>query len=209
MSGNNTAKRCENELILEGIVTTLREDGSTNISPMGPVLDRDFTHLRLRPFATSATYQNLRRHRHGVFHVTDDVDLLVRSALGLEFDPDLQPVPEFAGKYLKGTCRWFAFDVRQIDDAEERVEIECEVVKQGRVRDFLGWNRASHAVLEATILATRLHILPPGEIREELDKLAVVVAKTASNRERLAFQLVREFVDNATSTGAGVDKQHS
>ena len=102
LSKNNSATRRDDELILEGIVTTQREDGTTNISPMGPVVNRDFTYLRLRPSATSSTYQNLRRHRHGVFHITDDVDVLVRSALGLALQADLAPVPGFPGPPRSG-----------------------------------------------------------------------------------------------------------
>ena len=38
------------DLIAEGIVTTVNPDGSANISPMGPRVNRDFTRLVLRPF---------------------------------------------------------------------------------------------------------------------------------------------------------------
>ena len=33
------------------------------------------------------------------------------------------------------------------------------MVDQGRLRDFFGFNRAKHAVIEAAILATRLSLL--------------------------------------------------
>ena len=48
-------------LILEGIVTTRNADGSINVSPMGPLVDRGLTSFRFRPFQTSHTYQNLKR----------------------------------------------------------------------------------------------------------------------------------------------------
>ena len=193
---NKPAARNADELILEGIVTSTNEDGTTNVSPMGPVADREITRLRLRPFSTSTTYQNLKRLGKGVFHVTDDVDLLVRSALGMPCDVELLPAVEFDVEYLASACRWYAFEVTSLDDSEERVEIECAVVKRGHVRDFLGWNRAMHAVLEATILATRVHMLPAEHIAEELNRFQTTIDKTASEAERAAFRLVLSYVEN-------------
>ena len=40
--------------------------------------------------------------------------------------------------------------------------LHCQVVADGRLRDFLGFNRAKHAVVEAAILATRVAHLDPG-----------------------------------------------
>ena len=37
------------------------------------------------------------------------------------------------------------------------------------LRDVFGFNRAKHAVLEAAILATRLHILPEDDVRRQFD----------------------------------------
>ena len=79
-------------MILEGIVTTHNDDGSVNVAPMGPIVDETMAWLRLRPFQTSVTFHNLRRQRSGVFHVTDDVLLLARAAIGrLDSAPPSQP----------------------------------------------------------------------------------------------------------------------
>src|SRR5205085_2204233 len=89
------------ELIAEGIVTTVNPDGSANISPMGPRVNRDFTRLVLRPFQTSTTYQNLKRTGEGVFHITDDVLLIAKAAIGqLTPEPALQPAPHVRGFLL-------------------------------------------------------------------------------------------------------------
>ena len=69
-------------MILEGIVTTVNVDGSVNISPMGPIVDDlRIERLVLRPYQTSVTCQNLLRTRQGVFHVTDDVEIIARAAV--------------------------------------------------------------------------------------------------------------------------------
>ena len=56
------------------------------------------------------------------------------------------------------------------------------MVGEGRVRDFFGFNRAQHAVLEAAILATRVGLLPAGEIFAQLERLRPLVAKTGGPR---------------------------
>ena len=61
---------------------------------------------------------------------------------------------------------------------------------RGMGREFVGFNRACHAVLEASILASRVRRLPAEEIRAELGRLTVLVDKTAGPREREAMSCV-------------------
>jgi hypothetical protein len=181
--------------ILEGIVTTVSPNGAVNVAPMGPRVDEAMTSFLLRPFRTARTYQNLKEHGEGVLHVTDDVLLLARAALG-----PVDPAPEFLravhvrGFVLKDACRYYEFRVRTIDDSEERSRIEVDVVHTGRLRDFFGFNRAKHAVVEAAILATRTDFLPLDDILAEYRKLAVIVDKTGADQEQQAFAFLREHV---------------
>jgi hypothetical protein len=182
-------------MILEGIVTTLCEDGRVNISPMGPRVDSEMRELVLRPYQTSTTYQNLKRTGQGVFHVTDDVWLLAQAAIGTPDPlPELIPTEAVEGFILAGACRWYAFRVRELDDREPRTHIVAEVVASGRLRDFVGFNRAKHAVLEAAILATRIGILPGEQITSEMAHLAVMVEKTGGELERRAFAFLQNYI---------------
>ena len=152
-------------MILEGIVTTLNEDESVNISPMGPIVDEAISQLTLRPYPTSTTLQNLKRTGQGVLHVTDDVELLARAAVNqIDQLPDLAPVTAVDGYHLTGACRWYAFRVQSVDEQQQPARLQCTVVDRGRLRDFFGFNRAKHAVVEAAILATRIRFLPADEI---------------------------------------------
>jgi hypothetical protein len=152
--------------------------------------------LALRPFRTSDTYRNLRRHGEGVFHVTDDAELIARAAVG-QVDAQARPAQAVKGFVLEGACRAYEFRVVRIDDREERVAIEAEVVRVERQRDFFGFNRAKHAVLEAAILATRVHLLPAEDIRRQFAALRSPVEKTAGPREREAFELLERYVEEA------------
>ena len=183
-------------MILEGLVTSQDAAGKINLAPMGPIVDASMTHLTLRPFQTSTTFQNLRQHPFGVFHVVDDVLLIARAALHrLDEIPPTFPAEKISGSVLKDCCRWYEFEVTECDESSERSRLEATIVYSGRVHDFFGLHRARHAVLEATILATRLHLLPEHEVRSQLTALASPVEKTAGPNEREAFALVCSVVD--------------
>lgn len=181
--------------LLEGIVTTLNDDGTPHIAPMGPIVDAGFTRLLLRPYRTSVTYQNLKRTRQGVLHVSDDVELFARAAVGLLAElPPLVAATAIDGVILEDACRWYAFHVISIDDHDERTEIVAETVDQGRLRDFFGFNRAKHAVIEAAILATRIDFLGAKHVRDEFARLAGPVVKTGGHQERNAFEFLNKYV---------------
>src|SRR3954453_2082936 len=213
-------------MILEGIVTTLAPDGAINIAPMGPIVDAAMQRLVPRPFRTAQTYRNLKAHGEGVLHVTDDVLLLARSALGpVEPPPDLFRAEKVRGWVLGDACRYYEFRVRSLDDREERTRIgggagryyefrvrslddreertriEADVVHAGRLRDFFGFNRAKHAVVEAAILATRAALRPAAELEAEYRRLAVLVEKTGGPQEREAFAFLRDYVARAAAGG--------
>lgn len=193
--------------ILEGIVTTLNVSGEANISPMGPLVGEPLERLWLRPFRTSTTYQNLKRTGCGVFHVTDDVLLLAQAAVGQPDPlPRLLPASAVEGVILADACRWYAFEVESLDDSAERTSIVATIVDRGEQREFLGFNRAKHAVLEAAILATRVHLLPAGEILAEFDRLRAPVDKTGAAAEQRAFRFLVDVVNRRLAGGGcGVD----
>ncbi len=187
-------------MILEGIVTTCAAGGAVHIAPMGPLLSGfdaagSLDRFVLRPFRTAQTYANLRAHGEGVLHVTDDVLLLAQAAIGaIDPLPPLRPAQQVRGWVLTDACRYYEFRIQTVDDREERTRLEAEVVGSGHQRDFFGFNRGKHAVLEAAILATRLHLLPRSDVLAEFRRLAPLVEKTGGPAERQAFELLERFV---------------
>jgi hypothetical protein len=185
-------------VILEGILTTVSPLGVLNIAPMGPSIDLDpsMRRFELRPYRSSTTFQNLKAQGEGVFHVTDDVLLLAQTAIGEPVNPPpaLRPASVVTGWILSDSCRYYEFRTSEVDDTADRARIVVETVAEGRIRDFLGFNRARHAVVEAAILATRVAFLSRAEILTELDRLAVIVSKTGGPVEDAAFRLLHEYV---------------
>ena len=178
-------------MILEGLVTTLNHDGSVHLAPMGPETTPRLDRFTLRPFKTSQTFRNLKGHGEGVLHVTDDVLLMARAALGpVEPAPAWEAASQIRGFVLRDACRFFEFRVQAIHDDQERARIDLCVLHTGSFREFFGFNRGKHAILEAAILATRTHLLPLGEIAAEFRKLETIVQKTGGEQEREAFAVL-------------------
>jgi hypothetical protein len=189
-------------MILEGIVTTLSPLGEVNIAPMGPEVGPTLDRFVLKPYRTAQTYRNLRAHGEGVLHVSDDVLLLARAALGVvEPRPVLVPASAVRGVVLEDCCRFYEFRVTALDDRLERTRIDVEVIHSGWRRDFFGLNRAKHAVVEAAILATRTAFLPREEIEAEYRKLAVLVQKTGGPQEQAAFELLSAYLAKLANSG--------
>jgi hypothetical protein len=184
-------------VILEGIVTTVSPEGALNIAPMGPQVDPAMRRFLLRPYRTTTTYRNLKAHGEGVLHVTDDVLLLARTAIGAPVQAATRPAEVVAGRVLVEACRYYEFRVTDLDDRDERTTLVAETVAEGRLRDFFGFNRAKHAVVEAAILATRSSFLPLEEIFAEYRSLAPLVEKTGGPAEREAFSLLSRHLQEA------------
>ena len=178
-------------MIIETIVTSTAPDGTINFAPMGVEWQDDT--LVLKPFLETTTFRNVSASRVAVVNLTDDVMLFARAALS---DPQFPSFPAAVvrGVVLEAACSWREVEVVGVDDTPPRSRIETRVVHRGFRREFIGFNRARHAVLEATILATRTHLLPMEQIREELARLQVIVDKTAGPREQEAMAFVTEYV---------------
>jgi hypothetical protein len=182
-------------MILEGLVTTRDPMGRVNLAPMGPIVDETMSRLLLRPFQTSQTFQNLSRRPVGVFHVVDDALLLAQAAIDrIDPFPVTFAAEVIEGDVLKSACRWYEFEIESRDDRSERAELTARVVHQGHLRDFFGFNRAKHAVVEAAILATRVHLIQKDELERSFETLRPAIVKTGGPREAAAFQLLENYV---------------
>lgn len=182
-------------MILEGLVTTLDENGEVRIAPMGPIVSPDWRTMVLRPFTTAHTFENLRRTGQGIFHVTDDVELIARSAIDRLSDrPQVRKAESVEGMILIDACRYYGFRVESMAEDESRATISCRIVERGFQREFFGFCRAKHAVIEAAILATRVHLSDTQNLTAELARLAPLVEKTGGESEQRAYALLTDYI---------------
>lgn len=190
-------------VILEGLVTTTATDGSLHLAAMGPEIadTRAFDQIVLKPFGDSQTARLLAAQPTGVFHLTDDVLLLARVVTdSLPAPPAARAATAVPGWVLEEACEAFEFRIVHADVSGPRARLSANVVARHHGRPFRGFNRAAHAVVEAAILSTRVHLLGQEEVTRQLDLLRPLIDKTAGDREREAFALLAGTCDR---TGSG------
>jgi hypothetical protein len=178
-------------VIIETIVTTMDSQGAINFAPMG--VEWGDETIVLKPFLETTTFRNVSATGAAVVNLTDDAMLFAQGAISSPQFPS-GPASVVRGVVLEAACSWRELEVLQIDATPPRSRIDARVVHRGVRREFIGFNRARHAVLEAAILATRTHLLPAEQIRDEFARLQIVVDKTAGPREREAMQLLTQYV---------------
>ena len=178
-------------MIVESIVTTVSADGTVNCAPMGVEWGDD--RIVLKPFLDTATYRNVSASRAAVVNLVDDVGIFARAAISNPVYPTVAAAV-VRGVRLADCCSWRELEVRAIDSTPPRSRIDTAVVHRGQQREFIGFNRARHAVLEAAIYATRLHLLPREFIASEFERLQVIVDKTAGPAEHEAMALITDYI---------------
>jgi uncharacterized protein len=182
-------------VIIETIVTTVDAHGGVNCAPMGVEWDphAEAGTIVLKPFLETATYRNVLATRSAVVNVIDDVRVFARAAIS---NPhyETSPAAVVRGVTLADACSWRELEVRALDSSPPRSRIEMAVVHRGTRREFIGFNRAHLAVLEAAIYATRVHLLDAAFLETELARLQVIVDKTAGPREFEAMALLSEYI---------------
>jgi hypothetical protein len=184
--------------IIETVVTTINPDHSVNCGAMG--VEWGEQRIVIKPFRGTRTLRNLRATGAAVVNVTDDILLFSQAALG-DPHPPTRPATAVDGAVLADACSWREVAVDAIDATGPRARVTTRVVARGVGREFVGFNRACHAVLEASILASRVRRLPAEEVRAELGRLTVLVDKTAGPRERAAMSCVLAHVRAASGDG--------
>jgi hypothetical protein len=192
------SERLPGAAIVETVTTTINPDGTVNCAAMGVEWGDEI--IVIKPFRSTRTLRNLRARGAAVVNLTDDILLFTQAALG-DPHPPTRATATIDGAVLADACSWREVTVETIDASGPRARVTTHVVGRGVGREFLGFNRARHAVLEASIIASRAHLLPAREVRGELERLQVLVDKTAGPREREAMELVRRDVRAAVGSG--------
>lgn len=182
----------DSAMITETIVTTLNEEGKANFAPMGVTIGDG--EILIRPYKESATYRNLLATRAVVVNLTDNASLFAESAISSPQFPAL-PADTIRGLILKDACSYYECSVKEADTMQERANFHCRVVKKGILREFIGFNRAKNAIIEAAILATRVRFLGVEHILQEYRRLAEIVKKTGGEEESRAMRFLQEYVE--------------
>ena len=177
--------------IRESIITTLRDDGSAHIAPMG--VHETERGLLLAPFKPSTTHDNLVRDGVATINYTDDVRIYAGCITGKR-DWPTAPTDVIAGIRLQECLAHTEVKIHTHEDDAQRPKFYCDVVYEHMHKPFHGYNRAQSAVLELAILVSRLNMLPAEKIDNEIEYLLIGLEKTAGEREQTAWNWLMEKV---------------
>jgi hypothetical protein len=178
-------------MIRECIVITQSRAGAVHIAPLGLIEEGE--HLVIAPFRPSLTLDNLRENPFAVANYTDDVLVFAGCLTGRREWPT-KAATKVPGAVLNQTLAHAELQVVAVVEDEQRPRFRCAVVHEENHRPFHGFNRAQAAVVEAAILVSRLHMLPPDKIEREIGYLQIAIDKTAGPRERQAWDWLMERI---------------
>jgi hypothetical protein len=171
-------------MINETIITTLNEDGSVHIAPMGVRHEDEF--FVIAPFKPSTTLNNLERSGQAVINMTDDVRIFAGCLTG-HYDWPTVDTSVVDGKRLEAALSHIEIEVARHEGDDIRPVFYCSAKHQETHAPFMGLNRAKAAVLEAAVLVSRLRMLPDEKIDNEIEYLQISIDKTASDNELEAW----------------------
>lgn len=181
-------------MIVETLVTTCNGDGSVNIAPMGAVVNDGWQRFELRPFIDTTTYQNLTRTGFGVLHLTDNPIWFASAVVGRWAKmPELTVAERVPGWRLAEAQQAFEFELAHTLSEPPRSSLQCRTLGSSPLQSWTGLCRATGAVIECAIAATRLQFLPAAEVQGIFARGAQIISKTGGPREQQAFQLLLEF----------------
>ncbi len=188
------------EVIYETIVTTLNEDGSPHAAPFG-VRERPGKVL-IAPFRPSTSLDNLLRERSAVVNLTDDVRIFAGSLTGRR-DWPVHPAETVRGCVLEDVLAYRELRLVDVIEDATRPQLIFDVMHEVSCRPFRGFNRAQAAVIEASVLVSRLQILPDEKIDTELRYLEIAMEKTAGEKEWQAWGWLLEKIENYRAERSG------
>jgi hypothetical protein len=178
--------------VTETVVTTLGPNGRWNAAALGVhAPGEDGEHATARTWGRTRTRGNFARQGEGYVQFVDDPLVFVEAALTVsEHD---EPVLEAAAAWTRvevrrraegseGGTGWVEWTLRPVET----------VVREGRVPTF---SRGRAAVVEATVWASRLGVegYDDEALRDRLDFLGDVVETAGGERDREAFDRLREL----------------
>lgn len=180
-------------MIYEAVVITSDMQGNPYIAPFG--VRESSGLIVISPFRPSKTLDNLLHSRSAVLNLTDDVRIFAGVLTGRREWPT-HKAEKIAGFVLDAALAHRELSLVEVRDDVTRPELFFQVVHESNHAPFHGFNRAQAAVIELSVLVSRLHMLPMEKIDAELAYLNIAIEKTAGEREREAWDWLIERIEN-------------
>ena len=180
-------------MIYEVIISTMNEDGSSHVAPMGVSQKADF--VVLKPFKPSKTLDNILTQKTAVMNIVTDVRVFAGVVTGRS-NFNLVALPCDKGFFLKDALSYLTLSLAEIHDDEIRSTLYMNKVNVIHLSSFKGFNRAQAAIIEASVLMSRLDLLSQDKIKQEIKYLEIAISKTAGKKEIQAWEWLMEKYEN-------------
>lgn len=180
-----------NDMIYETVVTTVAPDGKPHFAPMGVRYRGE--QVVLMPFRPSTTFDNIVATGGAVLNILTDTRVFAGCMTGRRDWPTL-PAERIAGVRL--ACALGHVELRLADRTDD---VQRPVLHMARVHEvshsaFVGFNRAQAAVIEGSVLVSRLRMLPLQKVNSEMAYLQIAIDKTGGPEEHEAWGWLIEAV---------------
>lgn len=180
-------------MIYETIIISTNAQAQPHIAPFG-VREQD-GFVIIAPFRPSATLDNLLLGGAATLNATNDVRVFAGALTGRR-DWPVHPASQIDGYVLDDALAHRELKLARVEENSVRPTLYFRVVHEASHHPFRGFNRAQAAVIELSVLVSRLHMLPMEKIEAELAYLSIAIEKTAGERERQAWGWLLERIEN-------------
>ena len=180
-------------MIYETIIISTNAQSQPHIAPFG-VREQDGLVV-IAPFRPSATLDNLLSSRAATMNATDDVRVFAGALTGHR-DWPVRQAEKIDGYVLDDALAHRELELVRVDENAMRPLLYFRVGHEAIHRPFCGFNRAQAAVIELSVLVSRLHMLSMEKIEAEMAYLSIAIEKTAGARERQAWDWLVERIGN-------------
>ncbi len=188
-------------MIFETIITTVNLVGKPHITPFGVKYDGDLVFIS--PYKPSTTLDNILATKTATLNITDDVRVFAGALTNNNSHIKLAPLQAsnfqtngHAGYRLVNALSHSELALIEVKDDAERPQLIMQKIHSETHAPFLGFNRAQAAVIELSILVSRLRILPREKIEAELAYLQIAIDKTTGKRELEAWGWLIDEIKN-------------
>jgi uncharacterized protein len=184
-------------MIFETIITTVNVAHKPHITPFGVRFEgvKENKRVILSPYKPSTTLDNILATKTAIMNITDDVRVFAGALTG-RCDWPLLPVNNNKGFRLADCMAHTVLELVEVRDDEIRPQLVLQAIYSENHQSFQGFNRAQAAVVELSILASRLHMLPKEKVMTEMAYLQIAIDKTAGARELEAWGWLSEKLND-------------
>ena len=178
--------------IHEIIITSCDSDGNHHVAPMGINIIGE--NVIIKPFKPSKTLDNLLQVKQAVVNFVEDVRVFAGIVTREKTDWSLEGVDNKKVNRLSNANSYYYVDLDSHVNHEVRPELKCIISHKESFEPFLGFNRAQFSVIEASVLTSRLGMIPLNKIKDEINYLKIGLDKTAGEKELEAWNWIEKKI---------------